>query len=170
MSTLSYTKNLLHYALRYRLRKSASFFKFLAVGGTGFVINTTILLIGVNLGMTPAGAGAMGAEFAIISNFTLNNFWTFSDRKLTSGKEIFYKFVQFNFLSLGSVVIQYTMLKIGELIFGLARYKGPIIDMPLVKIVSWYMIFYLTGVAIGLVWNYIMYSKVIWKKKNQTSG
>ena len=49
--------------------------------------------------------------------------------------------------------------------FGLDRYKGPIIDMPIISIISWYMIFYVTGVAVGLVWNYLMYSKVIWKAK-----
>ncbi|MEK7565517.1 MAG: glycosyltransferase [Patescibacteria group bacterium] len=155
MKTMSYAKELLHYALRYRLQKSASFLKFCVVGGIGFFINTTGLLVGVHFGLTPANAGAIGAEAAILSNFILNNFWTFSDRKLTSFKEMLWKFLQFNLLSFGSVIIQYTCLKVGELIFGLARYKSS----------SWYMVFYVGGVGLGLIWNYIMYSKVIWRKK-----
>ncbi len=169
MNTPSYAINLLRYAIRYRLIKSASFFKFLVVGGLGFVINTAVLVIGVNLGMVPANAGALGAEFAIISNFFWNNLWTFSDRKLTLWGEIPKKFLTFNILSFGSAVIQFISLKIGELIFGLARYKGPIIDIPLIKFISLYMIFYITGVTLGLIWNYFIYSRVIWQKKS-TSG
>lgn len=165
MKTVSYTTDLLRYAIRFRLKKSASFFKFLVVGGWGFIVNTTILIIGVNMGMVPANAGALGAEFAIISNFILNNLWTFSDRKVTTPAEIIKKFIPFNILSFGSAIIQFIFLKAGELIFGLVRYKGPIIDMQFIRFVSWYMIFYVAGVAVGLVWNYIMYSKVIWKKK-----
>lgn len=155
MKTVSYTTDLLRYAIRFRLKKSASFFKFLVVGGWGFIVNTTILIIGVNMGMVPANAGALGAEFAIISNFILNNLWTFSDRKVTTPMEIIKKFIPFNILSFGSAIIQFIFLKAGELIFGLEHYKASF----------WYILFYIAGVAVGLVWNYIMYSKVIWKKK-----
>lgn len=158
MKTVSYTMDLLRYAIRYRIQKSASFFKFLVVGGLGFVINTTVLIAGVNLGMVPANAGALGAEFAIISNFILNNLWTFSDRKVTTPIEIIKKFLPFNVLSFGSAIIQFLFLKAGELIFGLEHYKASL----------WYMLFYIAGVAVGLVWNYIMYSKVIWKAKKTT--
>jgi dolichol-phosphate mannosyltransferase len=166
MNTVSYTFALLNYALRFRLKKSAAFFKFLVVGGLGFIINTAVLVAGVGLGMTPANAGILGAELAIISNFFWNNLWTFSDRKLTSWTKIPGKFITFNFLSFGSALIQYAFLKAGELIFGLARYKGPIVEMPLVRLVSWYMIFYVAGVGVGLIWNYFMYSRVIWRKKS----
>lgn len=165
MNTVSYTKNLLVYAVSARIKKSASFFKFLVVGGIGFVINTAVLIIGVRSGMVPANAGLLGAELAIISNFFWNNLWTFSDRKLTDWGEIPKKFVTFNVLSFGSAIIQYAFLKAGELIFGLVRYKGPIIEMPIIKVLSWYMLFYVAGVAVGLIWNYIMYSRVIWRKK-----
>ena len=188
MNTVSYTKNLLKYAVVFRLQKSASFFKFLVVGGLGFVINTIVLIVGVNMGMIPANAGVLGAEIAIISNFILNNFWTFHDRKLkldlitplrrlglesllSSWSEVFqvlyfiFKFIQFNVLSFGSALIQFLFLKAGEIIFGLTRYKAPILDISFVKIVSWYMIFYICGVSVGLVWNYLMYSRIIWKKK-----
>ncbi len=147
------------------MKEIARVLRFAVVGGIGFVINTTVLLIGVHFGMTPANAGAAGAELAVVSNFLLNNLWTFSDRKLTSWKEIPGKFIQFNVLSLGSLLIQFTFLKIGELIFGLAKYKGPIIDGPIIRLLSWYMVFYVAGVGVGLIWNFFIYSKVIWKKQ-----
>ncbi len=169
MNTVGYTQDLMRSALRYRLKESASFFKFLVVGGIGFIINTAGLVVGVHFGLTPANAGAAGAELAIISNFILNNFWTFSDRKLVSWKVIPLKFIQFNVLSIGSVVIQYSSLKIGELIFGLSRYKSSIVDTPYLRIFTWYMLFYVIGVGLGLIWNYTMYSRVIWAKKNKNS-
>ncbi len=164
MHTLSYAKNLLHYALRYRIKKSASFFKFLVVGTMGFIINTVILVLGVQAGLSPSASGPLGAELAILSNFLWNNLWTFSDRKLTSWNQIPVKFIQFNVLSFGSVVIQYIFLKAGEIIFGMTRFKMTVVDLPVIRLITWYFIFYCAGVGVGLIWNFVMYSKVIWKK------
>ncbi len=161
----------------------ASFFKFLVVGTLGFIINTVVLVFGVRIGMLPSLSGPLGAELAIISNFILNNFWTFSDKAITSWNVIPGKFIQFNVLSFGSVIIQFVFLKIGERIFGLERFKEPLLEMvpalgqlPLVKQVvgisfvqkltpklSVYMIFYMMGVGVGLVVNYTIYSQIIWK-------
>lgn len=168
MKTLSYTKNLLHYAIRYRVKKSASVFKFIVVGGTGFIINTIILVGGVHFGMLPSVAGPLGAEVAIIVGFVLNNFWTFSENKITSWTQYPFKFIQYNIIAFGSVIIQFLFLRGGELLFGLARFKGPMIDLPIIRLYSWYMFFYMWGVGVGMVWNYIMYSKVVWRK--QKSG
>lgn len=165
MKTLSYTVDLLHYAIRYRIKKSASVFKFAVVGGSSFLINTIILIAGVHLGMLPSIAGPLGAEVAIIFGFAVNNFWTFSENKLTSWTQVPFKFIQYNVIALGSVVIQFVFLRIGEILFGLTRFKGPIIDWPIISLYSWYMFFYMWGVGFGMVWNYIMYSKVVWRKK-----
>ncbi|MBI3559268.1 GtrA family protein [Candidatus Gottesmanbacteria bacterium] len=61
-----------------------NFLKFLVVGTIGFIINTVVLVTGVKAGFKPSVSGPLGAEIAIISNFLLNNFWTFSDRTITS--------------------------------------------------------------------------------------
>lgn len=159
-----------------------SFLRFLVVGTIGFIINTIGLVVGVRFGLKPSIAGPLGAEVAIISNFILNNFWTFSDRTLLP-QAIPGKFIQFNILSLGSVLIQFIFLKTGEVIFGLENYKKPIVNqfffpkIPLVKSVlkiklfkrllnklTAYLFFYLAGVAVGLVVNYTIYSLIIWKK------
>jgi len=152
----------------------ASFFKFLVVGTLGFLINTVVLVFGVRIGMMPSLSGPLGAELAIISNFILNNFWTFSDKTITSWNVIPGKFIQFNVLSFGSVIIQFAFLKTGERIFGLERFKEPLLEMvpalgnlPLIQKLtqklSVYMIFYMMGVGVGLVVNYIIYSQIIWK-------
>lgn len=165
MKTLSYTIDLLHYAIRYRVKKSASVFKFAVVGGLGFLINTVVLVAGVHLGMLPSIAGPLGAEVAIIFGFAMNNLWTFSENKIQSWTQIPLKFVQYNVIAFGSVVIQFLFLRVGEILFGLARFKGPMIDWPIIRLYSWYMFFYMWGVGVGMVWNYIMYSKVVWRKK-----
>lgn len=159
------------------------FLKFLVVGTIGFVINTLGLIFGVRVGLRPSVAGPLGAEAAIISNFILNNFWTFSDRTLPAS-QIPGKFIAFNVLSLGSVVIQFIFLRGGETIFGLEKFKKPILDNPVVarlplvsrlkdfppvarlssKITA-YLIFYLAGVGVGLIVNYIIYSQIIWKQQ-----
>lgn len=124
-----------------------SFIKFMIVGSIGFLINTIILEILVQFGMHPALGTAIGAEFAIVSNFYFNNSWTFRIHKVT-GREQKIKFVQFNVASLGGILIQSVSIAIGTHIFGLLSYR----------------VFYLIGISMGLLWNYTMYSRVVWKK------
>lgn len=153
-----------------------SFLKFLVVGTIGFIVNTIGLVVGVRLGFKPSISGPAGAELAIISNFILNNFWTFSDKSVTSWEQGIPKFIQFNILSFGSVIIQFVFLRTGEKIFGLKRYKTPLVDTfslfkfiaktPLAGLArkfSLYFIFYVMGVGVGLIVNFIIYSTIIWR-------
>lgn len=165
MRTLSYTKNLLLYAIRFRLEKSASVVKFAVVGTIGFVVNTVVLVAGVALGLRPSIAGPIGAELAILQGFVLNNFWTFSEDRLKSWAQVPAKFIQYNVIAFGSVVIQFAFLRSGEWIFGLERFKGPMIALPIIQFYTWYMFFYMWGVGVGMVWNYIMYRTVVWRKQ-----
>lgn len=144
-----YVKNLLIYLTRTRIKETLNprFLKFLVVGTIGFVINTIVLEVLVKAGVRPSIAGGTGAELAIISNFTLNNIWTFKEKKITSIKQIPVKFLIFNLASFGSVVIQTVTIEIGIRLFGKVSYR----------------IFYILGVGIGLIWNYFMYNRVVWQ-------
>lgn len=144
-----YIRDVLGYVMSERIKEiiAGSFGKFLVVGTIGFIINTTLLEVMVKFGFHPALGSVVGAEFAIISNFFLNNSWTFKLRKVR-GIEAIIKFFQFNMTSLGAVFIQSGTVWIGTFLYGVFYYR-------------W---FYLLGVGIGLLWNYTMYSKVIWKK------
>ncbi len=163
------------------------FLKFLVVGSIGFLINTTVLIFGVRkFNLKPSIAGPIGAELAIISNFILNNFWTFSDKTITSWSVLPQKFIAFNILSLGSAVIQFIFLKAGEIIFGLEKYKKPVLTViPVKKIpvvnsiveallkikifnklsqkMTVYFVFYIAGVGVGLIVNFFIYSLIIWR-------
>lgn len=143
----------------------AHFLKFAVVGGIGFLINSLGLILGVRVGLKPSLAGPLGAEAAIVSNFILNNFWTFSDKSL-SPASIPGKFIQFNILSMGAVLIQFVFLKTGEMIFGLENYKKPIPflkQIPLSNKLTAYYFVFLAATGVGLVVNYTIYSLIIWK-------
>lgn len=156
----------------------------MVVGTWGFVVNTTVLIVGVRFGLKPSVAGPVGAQLAVISNFLLNNIWTFSDRQITSWEVIPGKFLQFNVFSLGALLIQFSFLRVGERIFGLRAFKRPFIELsffsrlPLFPVIirlpiidrvaakfSLYLVVYMMAVGVGMVVNFLIYSYVIWREK-----
>lgn len=148
IAPIKYIANIFEYIIRARIEDIlfGPFGKFVVVGTIGFIINTVILVGLVKAGVVPWLGSALGAELAIISNFILNNAWTFHERKITGMKRIG-KFLQFNLTSCGAIIIQSGTVWLGTKAFGN----------------SWYFPFYILGVGIGLIWNYTMYSKVIWR-------
>jgi len=130
--------------------KIQRFFKFGVVGGTGLVIQTAFFEFTsvFNHLLAPSIATIIGGVMAIISNFTLNNLWTFRDYQVT-GIKILAKFVQFNLTSLIALGIQFVILRMGEAV---ARGSDLIIQF-----------FYFGAIAIVLVTNYYIYNKFIWK-------
>ncbi|MCL5676054.1 MAG: GtrA family protein, partial [Patescibacteria group bacterium] len=159
MQIVQYILDLSFFGLRVRLKKSLRFLKFCVVGTVGFIINTIGLEVLVRAHFHPALAGGIGAEFAIISNFLLNNFWTFGENKIIF-KKMPLKFLQFNAASFGAVLIQSLTI-----LFGVALI-GPTANIfwgSLIMHLPTYRIFYLLGVGLGMIWNYLMYSRVIWK-------
>lgn len=143
-----YIRDIIVYIIRQRVKRAIHGFfgKFLVVGGIGFIINTLILELVVYLGFHPWVGSAAGAELAIVSNFLLNNAWTFHARKITGLRRIS-KFLQFNMTSVGAIFLQAGTVFLGTQLFGLATYR----------------VFYLFGVGFGLLWNYTMYKNVIWR-------
>lgn len=148
IATSEYIRNVLAYVAGARIKAAIGgpFGKFLIVGSVGFIINTLILELLVWGGISPVIGSITGAEMAIISNFVLNNAWTFRTRKISGNK--LGKFLQFNMTSLGALLIQSGSVLAGTTVWGDAVYR----------------LFYIIGVGVGLFWNYWMYSRVIWKK------
>ncbi len=151
-----YIFNLVKYLIISDLTNPPRQLRFLVVGTFGFVIQTIIYyFFWKAIGLDPALATIVGAEFAIISNFIFNNFWTFSDRKITSTPLVLLsKFVSFNLLSFGSPLIQGATVKLANTFISTS------------DSVTW--VAYITGIFLGLIWNYTMYSKIIWKHKPAT--
>jgi dolichol-phosphate mannosyltransferase len=137
---------------RLRWRDSKQFLQVCVVGGIGAVVQFSFFNLLRN-SFDPAFANAIAVEFAVISNFVINNVWTFKEDKIAFSKagKLLGKFLVFNLVSLGSIFIQFVVMKLGVGILG----RGFLIENGLVMV----------GILIGLVWNFTMYKKVVWKKK-----
>lgn len=149
IAPFQYIRNVLAYVFISRVTqlRHGPFAKFAVVGTIGFIINTVILEFGVQKGLHPAWASALGAECAILSNFIFNNRWTFGKNRIY-GMRIVPKFLQFNATSLGALLLQSGTVAAGVVLFGEQLYR----------------LYYIVGVGFGMVWNYTMYSRVIWRK------
>ncbi len=157
-----YFKNALLYIMKARLNEILNhrIFKFAVVGGLGALVQLTTLQLWRQFFPFQL-AFFLGMECAVVSNFILNNLWTFSDRKLKA-KQIPSKFVQFNVASLGSIVIQQIVALVGEFAIGLfALFTLPILNLN----VDTGMVYAIVGILIGMFWNFFAYSTFIWKKK-----
>lgn len=138
------------FTARYHEIVQSHVFKFAVVGGIGFLINATLLgVLNSKFGVEAGNASAIGAEIAIVSNFILNNFWTFSERQVRTPMALLGKFIQFNIASAGAVIIQKVVVSAGT------YYTGEHLKF------LWFVV----AVAIGMVLNFFIYSKVIWKQK-----
>lgn len=168
--------------LMLRFRDSARFIKFLFVGGTGFIVQVLTQELTIRLGLTfilatwlsyligflvkhsdvqslaqAIGVG-FGAEAAILSNFFLNNSWTFQDTHHMSQKSPFFsRLVKFNVTSLASIFLQSFAVWLGIKILGntmtIFSYRLPTRIVILFPVI----------IAIVIPLNYLIYNKLIWK-------
>ncbi len=137
-------------ATKIRIERSAQFIKFGIVGFIGYLVNAGGLELFYRLGLGPGPAAALGAEMAIISNFTLNNLWTFAAKRIVSWQKIPMKFIQFNLTSFGAVVIQGVVVGVGAALFG---------D-------QWRQILLIIAIGAFIIpYNYFMYTTFIWKTR-----
>ena len=107
----------------------------------------------------------LGAELAIISNFTLNNFWTFAAKKIVTLRKTPIKFLQFNLTSVGAIIIQGATIELGTLIFG--NLMNNLFSGSLAPLFgdNGYRFFYIMGIGFGMIWNYFAYTTFIWKTR-----
>lgn len=145
-------KDILRTTILLRLNdpKTQSFIKFGVVGFVGYLVNALGLELFYYLGLTAGIAAALGAELSIISNFTWNNLWTFSSKKISGVANIVKKFLAFNLTSAGAVIIQFIVVGLGTKFFG---------D-------QWRQILLIIAIGFFIIpYNWLMYNKFIWKKK-----
>ncbi|MCX7996312.1 MAG: glycosyltransferase [Patescibacteria group bacterium] len=128
----------------------SSFVKFVLVGGTGFLLDSIILyILALKLHFPPWFAKLISAETVIISNFTLNNFWSFSHKQLDlRWKTYFRGLLKFNIVSSGNIFIQTIGISVMTYLFGKSN-----------------IILYNALIIILLVipYSYFFYNKFIWK-------
>lgn len=129
---------------------NSSFIKFVIVGVVGFIIDFGISFFLIEKTNTKIWlATLVSTETAIICNFLLNNFWSFSYKKLESTKKTYaLSFLKFNLISSGSIIMQTLGIQLLVIIFG--KYL-------------WYLYKALIIFFIIIPYSYFFYNKVVWK-------
>lgn len=88
-----------------RVRSAQIFLRFLAVGASGVVVNLLAFTVLLQLGLDKYLASPIAIELSIISNFLLNNYWTFGAQ--TNSDRIGIRGLKFNAVSLLSLLVSY---------------------------------------------------------------
>jgi dolichol-phosphate mannosyltransferase len=134
------------YKLMRRTGELLRFLKFIGVGLSGTIVNLGILRL-VNASTSWSGYVALvpGIEISIITNFLLNDFFTFSDRRTGKMKSLFARLLKYNLVTLSGAVINYA---IAAVLFtaGLNIYLADFI-----------------GIVVAFLWNYLFSTVWAWK-------
>ncbi len=121
--------------------------KFCAVGLSGIIVNQGLLWLLTEFGGLRYYVSALFAiEASIISNFVLNDYFTFADRRTGRGKSFVVRLLKFNVTCLAGAAIQYGLLLLFTSVLGIH-----------------YLISNLIAIAVAFLWNYFMSSWWTWK-------
>ncbi len=132
--------------------KHSSFIKFGIVGLIGAVLDFGTSFYLIERAAFPVWlATIISAEFAIISNFFLNNYWAFSHKKVESSlSSLLTSLARFNTISIGNIIIQAVLLQGATTVFP-KQY--------------WYIYKVFIIAFVIIPYSYYLYNKVVWKKK-----
>ena len=160
-----YIINTMRFIMKARIKEivNSRIFKFIIVGGLGSVVQFAFLYLYRKFIPSYQLAIFLSIETAIVSNFILSNLWTFADRKLKA-LQIPGKFLQFNLASAGSIIIQQGVAFVGETFIGLFSLFTFNLSLFTLDIDTGVM-YAVTGILIGMFWNFFAYSHFVWKKK-----
>ncbi len=130
-------------------RELKRFIQFCLVGLSGVGVNMgTFLLLTRVAGLYDLIALILGIVASIISNFTLNDIWTFRDRRIGSMKALSMRVLKFDLISIGAIALYYgiytplTRFWLGE-------------DSFLALAIA---------IGVGLIWNFSMNTLWTWRK------
>jgi dolichol-phosphate mannosyltransferase len=131
---------------------NSSFIKFGVVGGIGAIVDFGLAyLLKEVIGTTVLIANMISTESAVLSNYMLNNFWSFQHAKVEHRVASHLRaFAKFNLVSLGNILIQLFGIKAGYFLFG-ERY--------------WLLYKFIIIACVIVPYSYLLYNRVIWKKK-----
>jgi len=125
------------------------FIKFNLVGLTGVLVNEGLLVLLVSGGVYYIYASAVAIEVSIISNFVLNDLWTFRDRRHGHAAM---RMLKFNGLMLVGLAVNLAILYLGT-------------DFMSIN----YAVSNLVGIAVAFLVRYWLSVKYAWIKKEEES-
>ncbi len=126
------------------------FLRFAIVGGSGVVVNMGILYILTEYaGLYYLLSSVIAIEVSIITNFLLNDIWTWGDKKHLTGSSFFIRMLKYNISSGAAAFVgNFLTLTVLTEIFGL-----------------YYIISNLIGIAVGVLINFFLNDKWTYKIK-----
>jgi dolichol-phosphate mannosyltransferase len=128
------------------VRISSCFYKFAVVGALGTLLNLLLMSLMVEIFATGLlTASVFAIEIAIIHNFLFNNFWTFGIQR--SGSSLIKRFLHFNLISCGSVVINVAVTAI------------------LIRTGAWYLLAQAIGIATAFTSNYLISTRLVFNDR-----
>lgn len=135
------------YSLMKRKGELIRFLKFCAVGLSGVFVNMGLLwLLTEVAGLFYLLSAAISIETSIISNFILNDYFTFRDRRSPQVKSILSRLLKFNLVSLAGLGFNMGVLWLLTEVFGI-----------------YYLLSNLCGIAVATLWNYLANTWWTWK-------
>lgn len=127
------------------LKERVQIAKFLIVGLSGIFVNMFFLWFFVSIfKINLAIAGILAIEISVITNFMLNNLWTFRNNSKKTKPSV--KFLKYNLAVLLGIGLNYAILISLTQIFGL-----------------FYLLSNLIGICCSTLSNYILSSRWAWK-------
>lgn len=134
-------------SLMRRTGELGRFIRFCLVGASGVFVNMGLLWLLTELcGLFYLFSAAVSIETSIITNFTLNDFFTFPDRRSRGSRQFFLRLGKYNLVSLAGLALNMTILWLFTTFLGLH-----------------YLLSNLCGIAIATLWNYAANFLWTWK-------
>lgn len=138
--------------LRLKDKNTQKFLKFCSVGFIGLFTDTGIFNL-LRIGLFSSKVSSLISGFAgMLSTFLLNNFWAFKDNKLEGMKKKITSLVVYLVSSYIPILFRSELIK-----FSIGKFG----DTFLVSNTAFFI-----GVVLGLIWNFTVYSKFIWRDKS----
>lgn len=163
------------------------FFKFGAVGGSGVVVNLAFLAGFRWIGFHDSLSSALAIEVSIISNFILNERWTFRERLIVEAdqhNQVFQRALRFQLVSFIGAVAQWNAFLLCNVLWaylGLSAdpsaelwstyaprliqggWQALILNPP--RVGDWVYVSQLIGIAVATVWNFLLNYYWTWGRK-----
>jgi dolichol-phosphate mannosyltransferase len=123
-------------------------FKFGLVGLSGIFVNMGILIfLKESAGLSIPVASLFAIEISILSNFLLNDVWTFRDSQNHKLSRWWQRLLSFQAVSVGGALINFVTLNVLTYIMGLD-----------------YRVANIIGILIAFGWNFILNRNITWMK------
>jgi len=135
--------------LEFAKERNKNFIKFIIVGLGGLIVDATLFNI-ISLQLEPYYSAIFSGFVAMLFTFLLNNFFSFRERQKNKASDLVVFFLAYSLSSLVPIIARGYIIYLFVYEFG---------DTLIIRNTAFFL-----GIFLGLIWNYTVYSKIIWKK------